>query len=112
MTISSSAMQFVAGFITSLITLGRQSINGWLNKTPTHKEIGLTYRTLALLAGEDLASQALSEYLVTLKNGEQIYIAASNCMDAAYDALQLSEEKHTELLDVVIINGEETLLPQ
>lgn len=105
-------MRFAAGFITSLITRGRQLTNGWLNRTPTHKEIELTYQALALLAGEDLASQALSEYLVTLKNGEQIYIAAPNCMDAAYDALQLSEEKHTELLDVIIINGEETLLPQ
>lgn len=105
-------MQFVAGFITSLITLGRQSINGWLNKTPTHKEIELTYQTLALLAGEDLASQALSEYLVTLKNGEQIFINAANCMDAAYSALELSEEKHTELLDVKITYGEEALLPK
>ena len=102
-------MRFAAGFITSLITLGRQSINGWLNKTPTHKEITLTHQNQDLHAEGDLVSQTLNEYLVTLISGEQIYIAAPTCMDAAYDALELSEEKNTKLLDLILINGKETL---
>ena len=44
--------------------------------------------------------QTLSEYNVTLSSGEVLYILAANSMDAAFSALELSEDRHTQLINV------------
>jgi hypothetical protein len=44
--------------------------------------------------------QRLDEYHVTLSSGELIYILAANDMDAAFSALELSEDRNTKLVDV------------
>jgi len=46
--------------------------------------------------------QRLHEYTVTLSSGEQMYILAHNGMDAAYSALELSEERNTDLINIHI----------
>jgi hypothetical protein len=50
---------------------------------------------------EDVKQQ-LREYTVTLSSGEQMYILAHNGMDAAYSALELSEERNTDLINIHI----------
>jgi len=47
-----------------------------------------------------LPHSPLQEYIVTLSNAESIYILARNSMDAAYNALELSEDRHCKLIDV------------
>lgn len=47
-----------------------------------------------------LSQSPLQEYIVTLSNAESIYILARNSMDAAYNALELSEDRHCKLIDV------------
>ena len=42
----------------------------------------------------------LREYCVTLSSGEELYILAANLKDAAYDALELSKDTNTQLIDV------------
>tara|TARA_R100001443_G_scaffold21232_6_gene33530 strand:+ start:775 stop:1026 length:252 start_codon:yes stop_codon:yes gene_type:complete len=44
----------------------------------------------------------LEEYTVTLSSGEQMYILAANSLDAAYSALELSEERNTNLININI----------
>lgn len=44
--------------------------------------------------------QRFDEYIVTLSSGEPVYILAANAMDAAFSALELSEDRHTKLVDV------------
>ena len=51
-----------------------------------------------------LESQSLREYQVTLSSGEQIYILAANSMDAAYSALELSEDRDVNLLNVSLLD--------
>ena len=51
-----------------------------------------------------LDSQSLREYQVTLSSGEQIYILAANSMDAAYSALELSEDRNVTLLNVSLVD--------
>jgi len=46
--------------------------------------------------------QSLHEYTVTLSSGEQIYILAADAMDAAYSALELSQDRHADLINVRI----------
>ena len=52
----------------------------------------------------NLSSQSLQEYQVTLSSGEKMYILAANSMDAAYSALELSEDRNSKLLNVRIID--------
>ncbi len=52
----------------------------------------------------NLDPQSLQEYKVTLSSGEKMFILAANSMDAAYSALELSEDKHTKLLNVRIVD--------
>ena len=105
------AMQFTAGFITcQMITNGLQSIKHFLLErlsmcSPPHQN--QNHDQL-----EDV-NQRLHEYTVTLSSGEEIYILAHNGMDAAYSALELSEERHSNLINVRITDEwqeEETLL--
>ena len=51
-----------------------------------------------------LDSQSLREYQVTLSSGEQMYILAADSMDAAYSALELSEDRDVNLLNVSLID--------
>jgi hypothetical protein len=52
----------------------------------------------------NLNSNSLQEYQVTLSSGEKMYILAANSMDAAYSALELSEDRHTKLINVRIVD--------
>tara|TARA_Y100000592_G_scaffold81851_1_gene129944 strand:+ start:499 stop:783 length:285 start_codon:yes stop_codon:yes gene_type:complete len=52
--------------------------------------------------GESLLNQSLREYTVTLSSGEEMYILAADAMDAAYSALELSEDRDTDLINVRI----------
>jgi len=47
-----------------------------------------------------ISQSPLQEYIVTLSNAESIYILARNSMDAAYNALELAEDRHCKLIDV------------
>ena len=48
----------------------------------------------------DLSHSPLREYHVTLSSGEVVYILARNSMDAAYNALELAEDRTLKLVDV------------
>ncbi len=52
----------------------------------------------------DVESPLLKEYLVLLSSGEYFYILAANAEDAAWDALELSNDKNSRLLDVRLSN--------
>ena len=52
----------------------------------------------------NLGSQSLREYQVTLSSGEKIYLLAADSMDAAYSALELSEDRHTKLINVRLLD--------
>ena len=52
----------------------------------------------------NLRSQSLQEYQVTLSSGEKMYLLAADSMDAAYSALELSEDRHTKLINVRLID--------
>ena len=52
----------------------------------------------------NLDSQSPREYQVTLSSGEKMYLLAANSMDAAYSALELSEDRHTKLINVSLID--------
>lgn len=45
-------------------------------------------------------SHQLHEFIVTLSSGEPMYILAANSIDAAYSALELSEDRHNKLINV------------
>jgi len=48
---------------------------------------------------------ALNLYRVRLSNSRSKYILALNDEEAAFNALQLSKDLNTELLDVIKVNG-------
>jgi len=48
----------------------------------------------------DYSQSSLREYNVTLSSGESMYILAASTMDAAFSALELSEDRNTKLIDV------------
>jgi len=52
----------------------------------------------------NLGSHSLHEYQVTLSSGEKMYILAADSMDAAYSALELSEDRHTKLINVRLLD--------
>ena len=100
-------MQSVVGCITS------QIMNGHLSIASCKAAIFLFLRSRQLLNhGEhedanqkyQLDSQSLREYQVILSSGEQIYILAANSMDAAYSALELSEDRRVTLLNVSLVD--------
>ena len=99
--ISSSRMQSIAGCITFPITNGLASIKIWLNEILTPRTLMYLHPDLQDDASPKLHNhQRLDEYIVTLSSGEPIYILAANAMDAAFSALELSEDRHTKLVDV------------
>jgi len=96
-------MQSVVGCIISQTTNGHLSIASCkaaiflylrsrkLSNLEEHEDANLKYQ---------LDSHSLREYQVTLSSGEQIYILATDSMDAAYSALELSEDRNANLLNV------------
>jgi len=60
-----------------------------------HEEENLKY---------NLNSQSPREYQVTLSSGEKMYLLAADSMDAAYSALELSEDRHTKLINVRLLD--------
>jgi len=48
----------------------------------------------------NLHSHQINEYIVTLSSGEPIYILAANSVNAAYSALELSEDRKAKLINV------------
>ena len=62
--------------------------------THTHQSLNLDQ-----LAGASL-SQPLREYIVTLSSDEPTYILAANPEEAAWHALELSEDRDAVLIDV------------
>jgi len=96
-------MQSVVGCIISQITNGHLFIESFgfsiflflrslkLSNLEEHEDANQKYQ---------LESQSLREYQVILSSGEQIYILAANSMDAAYSALELSEDRNVTLLNV------------
>ena len=52
----------------------------------------------------NLRSQSLQEYQVTLSSGEKMYLLAADSMDAAYSALELSEDRNTKLINVRLLD--------
>ena len=52
----------------------------------------------------NLDPQSPKEYQVTLSSGEKMYILAADSMDAAYSALELSEDRNSKLLNVRIVD--------
>lgn len=53
---------------------------------------------------DDSLSESPFEFIVTLTNGEKMYLLARNSMDAAYSALELSEDRNTKLLNVRLVD--------
>lgn len=101
--IISSRTQSIAGFITSLITHGRYAIKNLHSVIHTFNPQNQMKRNLVLL---DVVNRKFhnhrrfDEYVVTLSSGEDMYILAANTMDAAYAALELSNDRHTQLVNV------------
>ena len=96
-------MQSVVGCIIS------QTTNGHLSIASCKAAIFLFLRSRKLSHQEEhedasqkyqLDSHSLQEYQVILSSGEQIYILATDSMDAAYSALELSEDRNVTLLNV------------
>ena len=52
----------------------------------------------------NLRSQSLQEYQVTLSSGEKMSLLPADSMDAAYSALELSEDRHTKLINVRLLD--------
>lgn len=102
MTTSSRTPSFASFIIT-------QIINGFLSIKDSWIENQLSqglqmYQSRGQHDEENLNlhSHQINEYLVTLSSGEPIYILAANSMDAAYSALELSEDRNNKLINVRI----------
>ena len=100
-------MQSVVGCIISQTTNGHLFIESYgfsiflflrsrkLSNLEEHEDANQKYQ---------LDSQSLHKYQVILSSGEQIYILAANSMDAAYSALELSEDRNVTLLNVSLVD--------
>jgi len=97
MMITSSATLFTVGcFILEMITSGVRFTNNFFNV-----RVSMNPSFQDPLDGDGLPRK-LEEYTVTLSSGEQMYILAANSLDAAYSALELSEERNTNLININI----------
>lgn len=96
----SSVMQSIVGCITSTkSTNGTPFIRTWQNGNPTSdKPQSLDHDGL-----DELLGSRLKGYEVCLSD-ENIYILAASAEDAAWYALELSNDKRSELLDVRLID--------
>ena len=97
----SSAMRSIVGSITSVkSTNGIPFIKSWLNGSRTSENLMYPQSD----DGQDeLLENQLKSYEVCLSD-ENIYILAASAEDAAWYALELSNDKHSELLDVRLID--------
>ena len=94
-------MRSIVGSITSVkSTNGIPFIKSWLSGSRTSEN--LMYPQSADGQGELLGNR-LKSYEVCLSD-ESIYILAASAEDAAWYALELSNDKHSELLDVRLID--------
>ena len=102
MTITSLRTQSAAGCIIFLITSGLLFIGRCAKGTiqQPRSPILLQEGHEPSVRMDDSLSQSPYEFIVTLTNGEEIYLLARNSMDAAYSALELSEDRNTKLLNV------------
>ena len=109
MTAISSRMQSAVGCIISLNINGRLFIKNLLKrnslKNPSQSQEQPEEESQA--ATYKLSQSPLQEYVVTLSNEDDadiafdtIYILARDSMEAAYNALELSTDRHCKLLDV------------
>ena len=100
MMTTSLRTQSVAGCTIFLITSGLL-FTGKCEK-------GTIQQRVNLLQNQDVSLNSsypsLYEYQVTLTSGEKMYILARNSMDAAYSALELSEDRKANLLNVRIVD--------
>jgi hypothetical protein len=77
-----------------------QIINGFLSiKKCNNVNVSFQRSSLDQLEDDGLP-QKLEEYTVTLSSGEEMYILAANAIEAAYSALELSMDRHTDLINV------------
>ena len=100
-------MQSVVGCIISQTTNGHLFIESYgfsiflflrsrkLSNQEEHEDANQKYQ---------LNPQSLREYQVILSSGEQMYILAADSMDAAYSALELSNDRDVNLLNVSLID--------
>ena len=94
MTSISFAMQSPVGCIISQIINGLLSIKRCFNVIESFQRSSLDQLE------DDGLPQKLEEYTVTLSSGEEMYILAANAIEAAYSALELSMDRHTDLINV------------
>ena len=93
-------MQSIAGCITSKKTTnGTPFIRIWQNGSPTLDNPQSQNRD----GQDELLGSRLKGYEVCLSD-ENIYILAASAEDAAWYALELSNDKQSELLDVRLID--------
>ncbi len=98
MTSISFATQSLVGCITTPITNGLLFMRSYFRERTS-----LSNQSLDQQEGASLHNhRSLREYMVTLSSGEQMYILAADAMDAAYSALELSEDRHSDLINVRI----------
>ena len=96
----SSVMQSIVGCITSTkSTNGTPFIRTWQNGNPTSGNLNRQ----SLEGQDELLGSQLRSYEVCLSD-ENIYILAASAEDAAWYALELSNDKHSQLLDVRLID--------
>lgn len=97
----SSVMQSIAGCISlAKSTNGTPFIRTWQNGRHT-----LSNLNSQNLDGQDeLLGDQLKSYEVCLSD-EKIYILAASAEDAAWYALELSNDSNSQLLDVRLIDG-------
>lgn len=98
----SSVMQSIVGCITSTKTTdGTLFIESWDNERHT---LGNQQNLFPNEEGQDgLLENQLKSYEVCLSD-EVIYILAASVEEAAWLALELSNDRHSELLDVRLID--------
>ena len=93
-------MQSIVGCITSTkSTNGTPFIRTWQNGSPTSDNP----QNQSHDGQGELPESRLKSYEVCLSD-ESIYILAASAEDAAWYALELSNDKHSELLDVRLID--------
>ncbi len=94
MTSTSFATALPVGSTISLIINGLLSIKACFNVNESFQRSSLDQLE------DDGLPQKLEEYTVTLSSGEEMYILAANAIEAAYSALELSTDRHTDLINV------------
>jgi hypothetical protein len=104
MKIISSVMQSIVGCTTSNNTNGVPFTRIWLNARPTSEHRKWNPFSPDPKGETDLLANPLKNYEVCLSD-EVLYILAASEEEAAWDALELSNNKHSKLLDVRLIDG-------